>query len=138
MASAMTGGSHPFCPLPRGRLQFRFGRVSRSNTQNFPVLATPLIRLWNQAAPAQAEVAGSAQPAAAVFLDPHSDGPLLFASQATGREENIMLASAVAKNIIVRFARALWRTVKCVMEPARCGASRQREPLLVAQPGQRE
>lgn len=32
-----------------------------------------------------------------------------------------MLASAVAaaKNMIVRCARALWRTVKCVMEPAR-------------------
>jgi hypothetical protein len=61
------------------------------------------------------------KPAAAVSLDLRSDGALLFASQATGREENIMLASAVAaaKNMIVRCARALWRTVKCVMEPAR-------------------
>ena len=69
------------------------------------VLATPLARLWNQAAPAQGEVAGSAQAAAAVSLDPHSDGALLFASQATGREENIMLTSAVPKNTIVRCAR---------------------------------
>lgn len=61
------------------------------------------------------------KPAAAVSLDLRSDGALLFVSQATGREENIMLASAVAaaKNMIVRCARALWRTVKCVMEPAR-------------------